>query len=185
MAAQKKEPQINLLPREGFYQTAPGRVITWLLTSFRIIVIITEIIVVIAFFSRFYLDAKNTDLNETISQKQASIAALRKFEDQYRTYQNKLLLYSQLNSFPKMLSETTGNIVRSKPSDVTLKSIIYDGSKFNIQAYSLDEKSIQQFMANLSGTENFDQVTLGEVSASISNASQMDFNISVSTKEQS
>ena len=63
MSAHKKQ-QVNLLPEKGFTSTTTGRVLTWILSTFRIIVIVTEIIVMIAFLSRFWLDAQNTDLSE-------------------------------------------------------------------------------------------------------------------------
>ena len=62
----KKEPEINLLPQEEFEGSVIGRILKWGLSTFRIIVIIVEMVVMAAFLSRFWLDAKNSDLNEDI-----------------------------------------------------------------------------------------------------------------------
>ena len=89
MAARKKR-QINLLPQEEFAASTLGRVLNWLLTTFRYIVIVTEIVVMTAFLSRFWLDAKSTDLNELIKQKQAVIAASADFEKEFRLTKDNL-----------------------------------------------------------------------------------------------
>ena len=53
MSARKEE--INLLPQKGFEATTAGRILAWILSTFRIIVIITELLVMVAFLSRFWL----------------------------------------------------------------------------------------------------------------------------------
>ena len=91
MAALKqksKKEEINLLPQKGFASTTAGRILAWILSTFRIIVIVTEIIVMVAFLSRFWLDAQNTDLDEEITQKQALIAASLGFEKRFKQTQS-------------------------------------------------------------------------------------------------
>ena len=68
MAARKKSSRINLLPQEEFAASTLGRILAWILSTFRILVIMTELIVILAFLSRFWLDARTTDLNEEIKQ---------------------------------------------------------------------------------------------------------------------
>lgn len=79
-ARKKKTKAINLLPQEAFAKTTLGRTLTWLLSTFRIIVISVEMVVVVAFLSRFWLDARITDLNDELKQKQAVITSLATFE---------------------------------------------------------------------------------------------------------
>ena len=61
-----KKKNINLLPKEEFDASVVGRLLRWAMGTFRIIVIITEMIVMAAFLSRFWLDAQNSDLNDEI-----------------------------------------------------------------------------------------------------------------------
>ncbi len=90
MAARKKKRRINLLPQEEFAASILGRVLAWLLSSFRAIVSLTEMTVMIAFLSRFWLDAKSADLNELIRQKQPVIASTSDFEKEEGTIIEKL-----------------------------------------------------------------------------------------------
>src|SRR3989344_3425468 len=64
---------INLIGEGDFSRTPIGRIVTWATTYGRYIMILTEIIVLLAFISRFSLDRKLTDLKEEITQKQAII----------------------------------------------------------------------------------------------------------------
>jgi hypothetical protein len=70
--------EINLLPREEFEKKPIGKFLTWALSIGRYIIIFTELIVILAFLSRFKLDRDLSDLNQSIREKQAVIR-LRKF----------------------------------------------------------------------------------------------------------
>ena len=61
MAAPKKH-EIELLPKEEWEKTSFGKFIKWTLNVGRYIVIATELIVILAFVSRFKLDRDLTDL---------------------------------------------------------------------------------------------------------------------------
>ena len=88
MAARKKQAQVNLLPQEEFAGTTFGRTLRWAMSSFRIIVIATEMIVMLTFLSRFWLDARNADLNDLIKQKSAVLSASADFEKEFKEYFN-------------------------------------------------------------------------------------------------
>ena len=61
--------KINLLSKKDLEEKALGRFLKWSLSFGRYIIVGTEIIVLIAFFSRFKLDRQLTDLHEAINQK--------------------------------------------------------------------------------------------------------------------
>ena len=85
--AQKRTVGINLLPKEEFAASTWGRILTWLLSTFRIIVIFTEVIVMAVFLSRFWLDAKANDLNELLRKNQAILKTTTEFENEFRDIQ--------------------------------------------------------------------------------------------------
>ena len=70
-----KNKSINLLPQEEFDASIFGRTLKWAMGTFRIIVIITEMVVMGAFLSRFWLDAQNSDLDNSIKIASAQISA--------------------------------------------------------------------------------------------------------------
>jgi hypothetical protein len=175
MSAQKK--QINLLPRKGFEATSVGRVVGWLLGTFRIILIITEIIVMSAFFSRFFLDTRNSDLNEEIQQKQAVIASFANTESEFRIIQNKLAVYSKLSKENDQNSKILEAIRVSLPEnsdELILSNMQISKTSINMNGTAISEKSVQQLIANLESTDSIQQVNLRDLSSK-SNSAYLDF----------
>lgn len=173
-----KRKKINLLPQEEFETSTLGRILRWTLSGFRLIVIITEMIVMTAFLSRFWLDAKTSDLNEEIKQKEAQILAYKDVENQFRTLQNKLNIFNKL-SLEKQKSTLLESIASTIPIDLTLASITVSDTGLLIKGLAWSELSVSQFMANLSAKEVFPKVTLNQTSSSTENPGQIIFNIKI------
>jgi hypothetical protein len=96
MPINKSAKHINLLPQDDFQTTGIGRVLKWALSTFRVMVIVTELVVMSAFLSRFWLDSKNSDLNEAMGIKKAQVMAYKEVEKEFRSYQTKLSIASSL-----------------------------------------------------------------------------------------
>ncbi len=151
--------QINLLPQEEFAASTLGRILTWLLSTFRIIVIVTEMIVMSSFFLRFWFDAKLTDLSEEIQQKQAIISSYSSFEKDFRLAQKKLRIFSSSTSDQKSLELFQG-LISCLPENIQLNSYSASLNDLQIKAMSTNEQSIAQFIANLENKEQFKNVSL-------------------------
>ena len=163
MAAQKKQAQVNLLPQEEFAGTTFGRTLRWAMGSFRIIVIATEMIVMLAFLSRFWLDARNADLNDLIKQKAAVLSASADFEKEFKDTQKKLTIFDALAVEEGAPSSLLGTITTLMPTDILLLSYAFSGEAIQIRGTSQNEISIAQFMVNLENSESFDKVTLNNL----------------------
>ncbi len=181
MAARKKR-QINLLPQEEFAASTLGRVLNWLLTTFRYIVIVTEIVVMTAFLSRFWLDAKSTDLNELIKQKHAVIAASADFEKEFRLTQDQLKILATLTSEQVGTDEILETVSSYLPPDVFLTVFSLTGEGVRVQGASPSERSIAQFIANLESSDLFDEVSLSQVGTQEENQSLLTFTLRVTLK---
>ncbi|KKU12260.1 MAG: Type IV pilus biogenesis protein PilN [Candidatus Woesebacteria bacterium GW2011_GWA1_45_8] len=180
MAARKKSAQINLLPQEQFAASTTGRVLTWALSTFRIIVIATELVVILAFLSRFFLDAQNADLSDEIEQKQATIAAAADFEKTFRATQKRLTVFSELTSEKTQATDSLSKVSQSLPPDVFLDSITLGGGSLIIAGFSPSERSIQEFVVNLESRLIPKAVTLQEIETSFEDPSLMKFTINAS-----
>jgi Tfp pilus assembly protein PilN len=177
MPATKKKDQINLLPRKGLSSTTAGRVLVWILSTFRIIVIVTEMIVMIAFLSRFWFDAQNTNLNEEIAQKQAVLAAAQNFEREFKKTQEKLKIFSNITASEKTTTEILNLLSSKLPSDVFLTSISISEKNVNIKGTTPNELSVQQLLVNLKSTNFFSNVSLDSIKTNNANVSLMEFRI--------
>jgi Tfp pilus assembly protein PilN len=178
MPARKKET-INLLPEKGFASTTTGRILAWILSTFRIIVIVTEILVMIAFLSRFWLDAQNTDLGEEIDQKKAVLIASKDFETDFRGTQKRLEIYTQLTSAQKRATNTLKKITELLPLDVFLTTVNVEENTWTISGKTPSEKSIQQFLVNLNSIEGVNKTSIDSVGTDEDDPSALLFKLSM------
>lgn len=177
MAARKDTSPINLLPKEEFASSTIGRTLSWALSTFRIIVIVTEIVVMGAFLSRFWLDAKSNDLNDLIREKEAVIAATIDFEREFKDVQKRLTIFSAVaeQSFP--FSSLLNELSTYLPPDTFLSAVSFQENSVQIKGLSFSERSVSQLIANLEKNSNFKDVALQNVSSGTQDKSQIVFNI--------
>ena len=183
MAARKKSSRINLLPQEEFAASTLGRILAWILSTFRVLVIMTELIVILAFLSRFWLDARTTDLNEEIKQKQAIVAASADFEKEFRLAQKKLKIYSDMTAKDKVATNLINSISSYLPPEVLLVSVSQIGEEVQVKGQSFTERAIAQFIANLEPSGLFDEISLSQVDTSQKTQATIVFTLKLILKE--
>lgn len=164
MAAQKrKKSNINLLPQEEFAKSTAGRVLTWILSTFRIIVIVVELIVMGAFISRFFVDAKISNLNDDLEQRETIIKSYSNFEKDYRLTQQKLKIVSDLISDSKKTLPLLSETVSFLPDDISLIEWRLDENVVFVKGVGYSEQSIVQFIANLESSPKLHGVFLDQI----------------------
>lgn len=174
-----KNKSINLLPQEEFDASLLGRTLKWAMGSFRIIVILTEMVVMAAFLSRFWLDAQNSSLDESIKIASAQISTQSGFEKEFRGIQQKLSIYKQITAGATESGKL--DLVASKiPQDLTLSSVTVGNNLIQIKGISGSEAGIAQFISNLKSDPNVKQVDLDSIGSSEQNQSLLTFLINVS-----
>lgn len=169
MAAKQGFSHINLLPKDSFEFSPLGRFLSWATTAGRVMVVMTEFIVLLAFGSRFYFDKKLNDLTEVLDQKQAQINAFSEIEAQIRTLLSKqspveTYLKSNLN-----FSGKYANLGKIIPPGVKLDKLLIDSFGLNMEGEASSELSFAQFLNRLKKMDRiamigmkettFDQVT--------------------------
>lgn len=172
----KNQKLINLLPQEEFEASVTGRILRWTMSTFRYIVIVTEMVVMGAFLSRFWLDAKNADLGDSLKIKTAQIQAQSDFEKTFRNLKTRLSILAKLDKNSKPTG-IVGSIVSKLPTDVVLTSISYQDSLASLKGVSGSEIGIAQFIANLRGDKSFKKVTLGQITSSQVNQLETVFSV--------
>ncbi len=173
----KQTKQINLIPQDDFSKGTFGRILKWALSTFRFMVIITELIVMSAFLSRFWLDTKNSDLNESLEANKSQVLAYSKIESDFRNIQNKLSIAKDIYS-QKKTSDLVSSIAELIPADVTLNTISIINNQVQIKAFSFSERSISQFLVNLEDFKELKNVNLSQISSSVDDENIIIFSIS-------
>jgi len=173
MPAKKKikSRQINLVPEEGLSSTTSGRILIWILSTFRIILITTELIVIGAFISRFWLDAKNTDLSEEMKEAKDVISSLSSFESEFKDIQNRLVIFDSYKENKGKINSNLKTIISYKPQGINFQSINVGFDKITIAAVSVSEIEIEQYYVNLKASGKFESVNLENISLTKDNSS--------------
>jgi len=161
-----KNVAVNLIGEEEMEHTPVGRIVTWAVTYGRYIMIGTEIIVLLAFISRFSLDRKLTDLNDEVSQKQAIIDANHDFETEFRTLQNTLTKVQTLLTTPQTTENALSAVQTLLPGDVRLDSLDITGESVVGNVVANTTAGFSQMVANLQAANIFSQVDIGDVKRS-------------------
>lgn len=154
---------INLLGQEDLKHTPQGRILNWALTYGRYIMIGTEIIVLLAFISRFSLDRKLTDLKEEISQKQAILEANVSLERDIRLLQDQIAKMKQITSTqptPINIVTLLGSLL---PPDVYIDTLDLSSGRVVVSATAGETNGFSQFLANLQVAKQFTSVDIGDI----------------------
>ena len=158
---------INLLGVEQQEHSPLGRFIGWATTYGRYIMVTTEMIVLVAFLSRFSLDRQLTDLKDEIMQKQDIIAANQDLEIQFRQIQdslNKMKFEKRRATTKQEIPTNTINTLHLLlPSGTYFQSLSINDSKITSQVVSLTVQSFSQFLINLSSTKQLSNIEIGTV----------------------
>lgn len=162
MAAPKST--IEFLPQEEWEKTSFGKLLKWLLTIGRQIVIFTELIVILAFLSRFKLDRDLTDLYEQIENKQAVIQASAEFESDFRFLQTQLSTIQNLRNEQLEASQLLEEISQLTPIDVSFSDIDVSDNQASFNATALSEAGLATFIKNLKQSPRFSDLTIDSLS---------------------
>lgn len=154
--------RINLLGSD-VSRSPYGRIFTWAITYGRYIMIGTEIVVLLAFISRFSLDRKLTDLKEEIAQKRAIIQANQSFEFDIRSLQFQLAKIKDLFAQQGKPWDLFTRIQSYLPPDTMLESFEQTDDKLSVSAVAGSTEGFSLFLSRLQSDKTLTAVDLGDV----------------------
>ncbi len=163
----KKE--LSLLPDSENPNSFSAKAIKWLTTVGRWVIVFTELIVVSAFISRFWLDRKNSDLSETIRQQQAILESTQEFESEFKSFQQRLEFIQAFYRNDPQYDQKIATLVNSTPKDIIYKNLSVgkeeDLKKISATAslIAFNETSIIDFIKNLTLNPNIETVKINQI----------------------
>lgn len=173
---------VNLLPKDPFFETPVGKMLRWALSVGRYIVIFTELVVIMSFATRFSLDRQVTDLNDSINQKQIIIESFGDFEAEIREIQRKIDQYQQIEQtdniadvFPKLTAVT--------PLDVTLDTLELTSTELTMTGQTLSNNSLNLLINNLELSPDFSEVSVNTIESGDKKNPGLQFSISAVTQQ--
>lgn len=160
----KKE--ISLLPDQDNATSFSVRAVKWLLSAGRFVIVFTELIVICAFLSRFWLDRTNSDLSETVRQQKAILESTKDFEVEYTSLQKRLAVIKNFYANQPDFKTKLDSLVQSTPLDITFDNLtIAKSSKDNsisstVTFIAYKESSVIDFITNLILNPNISSVDI-------------------------
>ena len=153
-----KGSKINLLFQEGFEHTTSGRVLNWAVSAGRAIVILTELVVITAFLSRFWLDRTLTNLNEDNDKRRAQVELSRSFENDFRDAQIRLASYKTITSRNFKVSSVVEEVGQYLPEDIVLTSIGVNSENIELKGRAFTDGGLAVLLKFISDSKNYTNV---------------------------
>lgn len=159
-----KRISVNLLGSETADSSPLGAFIEWVTTYGRYIMVTTELVVLVAFVSRFSLDRKLTDLKEEIQQKQEILEVNRSLEADIRATQERLKNARTIIERQNQVNDAITTVHTLVPSGVYLDNLTIAKDKIQTNAVALTTESFSRFLANLNASKQLTGTEIGDIS---------------------
>lgn len=168
-------PEINLMPADDDLESRPGgKFLKWALSWGKKIVVLTELIVVLAFLSRFWLDSEVANQSEDIGRRKTIISASADFEKEFRATQNLTQQIKKATNLP-----ATTKIYDAAKSlispNISITKITIKDLKVSVEGNG-DDHSISSLVSSFKNSPDFESVILERVSKQSPSAS-VDFSL--------
>lgn len=160
---------LNILNPQTSQPPVYMRVLHWLLSSGRYLVVIVELVVILGFVTRFKLDQDLSDLDDKIKQQIPYLQSLKQDEVTIRQTQFQLASIKQIKVSNPDYATALLRISQLTPQSVKFNSINFDATKespkviFRIDATALSSPDMNAFVNALKNDGQFDTVNLADV----------------------
>lgn len=154
---------INLFETDRTERALLGRLVPWITTYGRYVMVTTELVVLIAFISRFSLDRKLTDLKEEISQKQEILEVNQPLEKEIRDAQKRIKTVKERIALQETLPGALDAMHTLLPRGIYFESLSLSENKLSAQVVALTLNSFSQFLSRLSVTKQFTGIEISNI----------------------
>lgn len=156
-------PNINILSFQKTNESALGKFLTWSLLYGRIIIILTEFIVIAAFISRFYFDLKLSDLKDAVEVKANFIENSQPIEKEFLRFQGTLDEAGKIIDQRRDQSKVFTNFSSLLPSDIFVKEMTLKDNTFTFSCQIATVPALNSLILNLTSTNKFNDLSIDDI----------------------
>lgn len=138
---------INLLDSKG--EPFLDKLLRWMLSIGRLIVILTEVIALSAFVYRFSIDRRIVDLNDEIKDKQLILGQLERPERLYRNLQERLATASKLERSESETTNRFNDIVTLAIGRIRFNTLLVSNTEIKIDGSTPSTAQLNYFIQQL------------------------------------
>ena len=164
MATAHGVSSINLLPKDSFEFSATGKTLKWVTTVGRVLVVLTEFVVLLAFASRFYFDKKLDDLGEVLKQKEAQIAAYADVETEMRKILAKQVPVESTEKTSLGFATKIEDLTKILPTGTVLSSLSLNKDGLVIAGKAQSEYGFAQFISGIKKMPGVTMISMRDTS---------------------
>lgn len=157
--------KVNLLPPTEFELSFWGRFLKWAVTTGRYIIILTELVVIIAFLSRFKLDEDQRNLDDQIATQVNFLDSEQPQLDEFFRVQKRLKLIEKQIDAQKVFSSDMEYIANVIPNEIQISSYTFGKNDISFSALTLNEKSLGTAIVALNKERKWKSIDLSQISA--------------------
>lgn len=170
---------VNLLPADRFEFSPLGRFLVWALSTGRSVVVLTELVIIVAFLSRFWFDWKLADLRKLTMTRAASA---QQMEDVRIKWERFLFLAEEIykvngNNFDA--AERLAKIQELTPAGVEFDSIEISSRSMSLRGYVSGSDVFSRLFSRFKAEKSYAGVTIGKLEQSSRRSPGFDFDMEV------
>lgn len=177
MAARKLH--IDLLTREDITRSTVGRLLLFLLTGGRYIVIFTELVVIAGFVGRVILDRNLNGVNEDILEQKAILASYQPTEQRLRVVQQQLDSFIFVSKARIPSTTILSELSQVTPVDMRIISLAMSQQILDVSGVALSTSGLATFLARLQANSRFSDIILHSVATKGPQDPTLPFGVSV------
>lgn len=151
------------MPPSEFENSLWGKFLKWGVNAGRYILIVTEMVVIVAFLSEFKLNSDLDNLNQTLEGQKNILQSLENGENEFRQVQ------ARMDTADAMINTQLGGVslvrrvVEKIPAEVKLSSVRADDKGVTLQATTVSEEALGSMLAGLASDKNWTDVKLTDL----------------------
>ena len=170
---------INLLPHDAFETSTVGVVLEWGLAFGKWAVIITQLVVMLAFLWRFTLDRQLTDLRNAIAKDSAIITSYSQIERDFTLAQKRVVSAKAALADQQAINTAFAALTADTPTGIWYDHVTITPKSVAFTAYASSLGSFGQFLTTLQGDSSFSDVSIGQIQDGGAKDAQMQFDITL------
>lgn len=154
---------INLLPQSEFETSFWGKFLTWALSTGRYVIILTELVVIVAFMSRFKLDRDLQVLSDKISGQKNILNATLSYETHFRQIQTKITAVEKMLDTQPKVAETIDLVTSKVTPGLKLENVNVDLDGVSVTGTALDSQIFSNFVTRFSAPPQWKSIDLSDI----------------------
>ncbi len=158
---------INLLPAAQWHHSWLAYFLRWIISYGRYVLIFTELIVILAFLSRFKLDQDLADLNDKIKTDKVILQSAVAFEKQLRLTTKDQALIAREWKNQLLWSRYLQTIGQLLPPTIVIKKMEAAPDHITLVGSSSSLNQLNSFLNNLKANPAFENVNLEKINTSL------------------